>query len=78
LDERDVETDQSGYSLWNAGVSWERVAGSKVDVRLWGSNLTDKEYLSGTVSLLDSPGTASVLWGAPRTFGLDVSYRFGQ
>lgn len=78
LDEQDVASDESGYSLINASVTWERVADSGFDLRLWAKNLADKEYRTYSVSLLDSPGFAGVLWGAPRTYGLDLVYRFGK
>lgn len=78
LDDRDTEVDQDAYTLVNASVTWEKVAGSNFDMRLWGRNLGDKEYKVGTVGIMDSAGFASVFYGPPRTYGFDVTWRFGS
>jgi iron complex outermembrane receptor protein len=48
---------------------------SALEFALWGRNLTDQEY---AVFAIDNTPQAdrSVLWGEPRTLGLDAVYRF--
>jgi iron complex outermembrane receptor protein len=77
-DDRDVVLDQKSYALYNASVSWKEIAGSKFDFRLWGRNLTDEKYMVGGVGILDVAGLSSALWGTPRTYGVDLTYRFGE
>lgn len=77
-DDRDVVLDQGSYALYNASVSWAQIAGSKLDLRLWGRNLTDEKYMVGGVGILDAAGFSSALWGEPRTYGIDLVYRFGE
>jgi iron complex outermembrane receptor protein len=76
LDDDETNADQPRYSLWNASVLWQNIAGSNFDARIWGKNLSDKEYRVGSVSLF-SNGPVSALWGNPRTYGLDLIYHFG-
>ena len=79
LDDVDVEADQESYSLVNARLDWARVAGSKFSLGIWARNLTDEEYGVGTVSILDtSAGSSGRVWGNPRTYGIDVTYRLGD
>ncbi len=69
---------QSDYTLYNASVAWNDIAGSNFDARLWGRNLDDEEYRVGGVYITQSAGTAGALWGPPRTYGLDIIYNFGD
>jgi iron complex outermembrane recepter protein len=52
-----------------------RFAGGALELALWGRNLTDEEY---PVFAIDNTPQAdrSVLWGEPRTLGLDLAYRY--
>lgn len=43
------------------------------EVALWGNNLTDEEYITNGVSQAISN---SALYGEPRTYGIDLSYRY--
>jgi iron complex outermembrane recepter protein len=78
LDDRDTALDQEGYQLINASVNWAQIAGTNLELRLWGRNLTDQKYKVGGVGILDVAGFSSALWGAPRTYGIDLTYRFGK
>ena len=50
-------------------------AAGALDFALWGRNLADEDYV---ISAIDNVPHAdrAVIWGEPRTLGLDVSYRF--
>jgi iron complex outermembrane receptor protein len=67
---------QSPYGLLNARLELKNIAGSRVDVGIWGKNLTNKDY---AVNIDDEPafGFTATLYGDPRTYGMDVKYSFG-
>jgi len=44
-------------------------------VGIWGKNLTDKEYYSVAAENLGASGDATAP-AAPRTYGVDISYKF--
>lgn len=70
-------TVADGYSLLNASITWDAVFGSKLNLMAFGSNLTNKEYVqAGTSSHSGFPGYTVVFPGAPRMYGLELSYRF--
>jgi iron complex outermembrane receptor protein len=41
----------------------------------WAKNLTDEEYATVTMNFLPQADRA-VMWGEPRTVGLDLIYRY--
>jgi iron complex outermembrane recepter protein len=66
-----------GYDLFNFYINWDRMLGSALDTRLFVKNLTDEEYATGGTSVW-STGFSSYTLGAPRTYGVEVRYHFGQ
>jgi iron complex outermembrane receptor protein len=67
-----------GYGLFNARLTAGGLrvgADSILDVSLWGRNLADKEYPVTAVDNLPHADRA-VIWGEPRSYGLDLTYRF--
>lgn len=78
LDNADTQADQAPYSLVNVRSTWREVMGSNFDLSAFVNNLTDRKYAINTLSLQDSVGITGLLYGAPRTFGLDVTYKFGS
>ena len=66
-----------GYDLFNASIEWNGVMGKPLDLRLYGKNLADEEYSTGGTSVWTT-GFITHILGAPRTYGLDLRYRFGQ
>ncbi|HUO95850.1 MAG TPA: TonB-dependent receptor plug domain-containing protein [Steroidobacteraceae bacterium] len=71
-------TTSHAYALLNAKVGWE---GARWSAYLWGRNLLDKEYpVRGFYFGLEPPDYPNKLYlqlGDPRTFGADLSVRFG-
>ncbi len=66
------------YGLYNARLTLAGLrAGDRgtLDVALWGKNLSDREY---AIAAIDNQPHANraVIWGEPRTLGLDLIYRF--
>lgn len=66
---------QDAYWLFNGRLSWFS-ANEDYKLSVWGKNLTNEEYDTYAINLQGSFGYDYYSQGAPRTFGLDVSYRF--
>jgi iron complex outermembrane receptor protein len=66
---------QPGFSLWNATLRLEPSA-ADWSVTLFGTNLSDKRYITNGLSALDSLGPADVSYGRPREWGVRLDYRF--
>lgn len=64
-----------GYDVYNMFIDWESVAGSAFDSRLFVKNVGDEEYSTAGVSVW-STGVSVVNLGAPRTYGMELRYRF--
>ena len=67
-----IKTD--AYTLVDARLGWE-AANNRWAVSLWGRNLTDKRYTTGGFDL-GALGIAVGFINVPRTYGLDLRYRF--
>jgi iron complex outermembrane receptor protein len=69
---------QAPYTIANLRFEWKRVYGSQVDLAVFVNNLTDKVYATGGISSLVTVGLAQKYYAAPRTAGVQLSYRFGE
>jgi iron complex outermembrane receptor protein len=71
---------QGGYGIANGRISFESQSKPGFAVGAWIKNLTNREYLAYALAQRDPSqgglGFDYALVGEPRTFGLDVSYRF--
>lgn len=65
---------QGGYTLINARLNYKTAKGHW-NVSLYGQNLTDKTYKQSMVRVDQFFGTLA-FYGAPRTYGLQVGYKF--
>ena len=74
---KDSQT-QPSYSILNLRAEWKGVMGSPVTIAAFANNVLDKSYAISSISVLQSLGTAVVLYGDPRTFGVEFSYPFGS
>jgi iron complex outermembrane receptor protein len=72
----DPDTRIGGYSLFNARLEWNDIAGSKVHMAAFGQNLANKQYETGGLGLGAVVGTDAVILGLPRMYGLEVGVRF--
>lgn len=65
------------YKLINGrvGVYDIPLAGGQLTAALWGKNLADEDYVVSAVDNLPHADRA-VIWGEPRSYGLDVIYRY--
>ncbi len=64
---------QQKYALLNAELSLEPKALPGLRLSIWGSNLTDHDYLQTT---LPTGFADLVSWSPPRTYGVRAEYRF--
>lgn len=70
------ESVQPGYNLLNARLSYD-FWDDRAQVALWGKNLTDEEYILFSTPTVSTFGTVVNYSGLPRTWGGEISYRFG-
>jgi len=70
-----VPTNPS-YGLLGARIEWSDVGGHGIDLAVFGTNLTDKEYVLGgyPISVL---GFDSAFYGEPRMYGGSLTVHFG-
>jgi len=53
-------------------------ADEKTEISLWSKNLTDiDDYMVGAIPLVETTGTVGQIYANPRTFGLEITHRFG-
>ncbi len=72
-------TRVESYAVLNARISLKEVAGSNVNLSIWGKNIADEEYRINGVPMGDATGAfigGINYYGDPATFGIDVSYTF--
>lgn len=70
------DTELPSYRLVNARLSWNNVMKSQFSAALFGKNLADEEYFVGGMPLGASLGHNAAAVGEPRTYGVEVAYRF--
>ncbi len=66
---------QEGYSLWDAGLVWTS-ADRKLQVGLYGRNLTDQRYKVAGYAFGGFFNTITTFYGDPRTYKATVSMKF--
>ncbi|ABP64572.1 TonB-dependent receptor (plasmid) [Novosphingobium aromaticivorans DSM 12444] len=65
------------YGLLNANLDWKNVMGAPVDVSLFATNITKKNYLISNTGVFQTIGAQTVMYGEPRMFGVRLKYSFG-
>ncbi|KAA1194112.1 TonB-dependent receptor [Pseudohalioglobus sediminis] len=80
MDARDTAsalTYIDAYDLLGARLTLSQVnlAGGEVSLSAWVKNALDEEYVTFTIDNLPHASRA-VLWGEPRSWGIDLSYRY--
>lgn len=64
--------------LINLNLDWTRIGGSALDLRLFATNVTNKEYPVAQGGGYTSFGIVDHLYGEPRMFGARLRYNFGN
>jgi iron complex outermembrane recepter protein len=72
----DPNTKIGGYTLLNARVEWNSIAGSKVDAAAYVRNMLNKPYEIGGLGLGAVIGVDSVILGTPRMAALEIGLEF--
>jgi iron complex outermembrane receptor protein len=70
------DTRLPGYALLNGRLGWTDIMGSGVAAALYGRNLLDRAHFVGGMTLAAALGHNAADVGEPRTYGLEISYRF--
>jgi len=79
LVDSDVEGTEPAYDLLNVKLAWDNIFSSGVGVAAFCNNVTDKLYRVGAISLQSTGvGYTGDLFGDPRTYGMEVNYKFGR
>ena len=68
-------TRQDSYTLANARLGF-RSSGGTFETALWIKNLTDEAYNTSMIDLTPNFGYVYRLLGAPRTYGIEATWRF--
>ncbi|MDO7836350.1 TonB-dependent receptor [Sphingobium sp. HBC34] len=88
LDEYDVVSYQKGYALFNARLGVDKVGGSGIGIAAFVRNITNRYYKIGSISLESNGpiingvnpgggvGFSSAVYGDPRTYGVEASFKF--
>jgi iron complex outermembrane recepter protein len=72
----DPNTKIGGYTLLNARVEWNNIAGSTVHAAAYVTNMLNKQYEVGGLGLGAVVGVDSVILGIPRMAALEVGLKF--
>lgn len=72
----DVFYTQKGYMLVNARAQLDNIAGTGISAAVWGRNLFNKRYVDSAVLFQNSIGFGTGIYGPPRTYGIDLSFKF--
>jgi iron complex outermembrane receptor protein len=64
------------YDLVNFRLDLKDIAGKGIDAGLWMRNALDKAYITAAVVLVPAFPIKSGNYGEPRTYGIDLRYRF--
>lgn len=67
---------QEAYWLVNTSATWRQVLGSALDISAYMKNATNEKYVTGGVLLYHSFGSSSKVFAEPRTYGVQMRYRF--
>ncbi len=62
-----------GYALINAGLAWNS---DNIQLRLWGMNITNKQYYPFGYDTAGAFGTVLLTPGVPRTYGVEATFKF--
>ncbi|MBV1689024.1 TonB-dependent receptor [Novosphingobium sp. G106] len=69
-------TQLPGYVTVDMRLSWDNVAGSNFTIAAYAKNLLDKLYYNSGYVEGASGGFNTAIWGEPRTFGAEITYKF--
>ena len=72
----DPDVDVPAYGLLNLRAGWDAVLGTGLDLNLFATNLTNKLFIIGKGDYYYSLGFTTNVYGEPRMYGANLTYRF--
>lgn len=66
------------FGLLNASLDWKNALNSGLDVTVFGTNLTNKEYAITNTGTYQTIGAQTQMYGEPRMYGIRLKYAFGN
>ena len=66
------------FGTLNLSLDWRNVAGSRMDVGFYATNLTNKLYRVSNSNTYNSQLFTATLYGEPRMYGVRLRYSFGR
>ena len=76
LDKNDVQGAEPGYELVNLRAGWDNIFGTGLGAAAFVNNLTKSYYRVGVIGIYNEAGYISSVYGEPRTYGTELSYKF--
>lgn len=71
----DARVDDA-YDVMDFRIDWTSVFQSSFDTAVWIKNIEDTEYNTGGLAIPESMGIIAATYGAPRTVGASLRYKF--
>jgi iron complex outermembrane receptor protein len=65
------------YGLLSASLDWKNVLGTNLDASIFGTNLTNKQYVISNTGVFNAVGSQGNIFGEPRMYGMRLKYNFG-
>jgi iron complex outermembrane receptor protein len=78
LADEEPDGSQGAYSLVNLRLDWNDIMGTSADLAFFVNNVANQVYKVGGNPLEHLTGTDSSIYGAPRMWGVELRYRFGE
>ena len=66
------------FGLLTVSINWREVFGTRLDLQLFGTNLTDEDYRISNSNVWNELGYQNTVWGEPLMYGLRATYRWGD
>jgi iron complex outermembrane receptor protein len=76
LDKNDVQATEPGYELVNLRAGWSNIFGTGLGAAAFVNNVTKSYYRVGVIGIYNEAGYISSVYGEPRTYGMELSYKF--
>jgi iron complex outermembrane recepter protein len=64
------------YGLLGLRGDWQNVGGTRIELSVFATNLTNRAYRIANEDLYSTIGTATTVYGEPRMYGASLRYRF--
>jgi iron complex outermembrane recepter protein len=76
--EAEPEAWLDDFGIVNASINWREVFSSRMDLQMFGTNLTDEEYRVSNSNVKGELAYTNSIWSEPRMYGLKATYRWGD